>query len=91
MSPVVFVQMLINTDDLTSWADYSSFNSVKAAHGVNYHGREYDYCVSHLVIWLSPKGVSSIDAVSTNTVLFFSFCLPCNKHVHYYHFHFRLN
>ena len=63
--------MLINTDHLTSRADYCSFNSAKAAHGVNYHGRGCDYCVSHLVIWLSPKGVSGTDAVSTNTVLFF--------------------
>lgn len=69
--------MLINTDHLTSRADYSSFNSAKAAHGVYYHGRGYDYCVSHLVIWLSPEGVSSIDAVSTNAVLFFLHRIAC--------------
>lgn len=62
--------MLVNIDDLTSRADYSSFNGAKAAHGVNYHGREYDYCVSHLVIGRPPKGVFSIDAVSTNTIFF---------------------
>lgn len=66
--------MLINTDHFTSQADYSSFNSAKAAHGVNYHGRGCDYCVSRLVILLSPMGVSSIDAVATNIILFcFSF------------------
>lgn len=68
MSPAVFVQRLINTHDLTSWTDYSLFNRTKAAHEVSYHGREYDYCVFHLAIWLSSKGVSCIDALPANTV-----------------------
>ena len=55
-------------------------------------GGGYDYCVSHLVIWLSPKAVSSIDAVSTQHLVFFNSTqdrLSCVEH--YQHFHFRLN
>lgn len=75
--------MLINTDHFTSKAEYSSFNSAEAAHGVNYHGREYDYIVSHLVIWFSPKGVSSIESVSTSK--------PRNEQMYYHHFYLRLS
>lgn len=58
--------MLINTDRLTSQAYYFSLNSDKTALGVYYHGREYNYCVCYLVMWLWLKGVSSVDAMTMN-------------------------
>lgn len=71
MSPVVVSVNAHKHRSFDNRTDYSSFNGTKAVHGVNYHGREYDYCVSHLVIWLLAKRVSSVDVVPTTLSCFF--------------------